>query len=189
MKNLKTLTISALCFALGLVLPFLTMQIQAIGNMLLPMHLPVLMLGFICGPIPGLIVGLLVPITRSVLFGMPPLYPTAIAMCAELATYGLVTGFLYHKVFRHSCIIEVYKTLIIAMIAGRIVNAFMNIILLGINGKAYTFKMFITANIINSIPGIILQLIVIPALLFALNKTKLVTIYKKETKSVTETTK
>ena len=83
-KNLKNMTLAALFLALGLVLPFFTGQIPQIGSMLLPMHIPVFLCGLICGWQYGAAVGFVVPLMRSVLFGMPPLFPTATAMAFEL---------------------------------------------------------------------------------------------------------
>ena len=99
MKRTKTYKMvwSGVFVALGIVLPFLTGQIQGIGKMLLPMHIPVLLCGFVCGAPYGLAVGLIVPLLRSVLFGMPVLFPTAVSMAFELAVYGCVTGILYRR--------------------------------------------------------------------------------------------
>ena len=81
----KKLTLSAAFLGLGLVLPFLTGQVPQVGSMLLPMHIPVLLCGIICGWEYGLAVGAILPLLRSVIFGMPPMYPTALAMTFELA--------------------------------------------------------------------------------------------------------
>ena len=94
-NNTKKLVYSALFLALALVLPFLTGQIQTFGQMLAPMHLPVLLCGFVCGPVWGLAVGAVAPLLRSLLFSMPPMFPTAVAMAFELAAYGLFTGLFY----------------------------------------------------------------------------------------------
>ena len=88
----KSLTLSAMLLALALVLPFLTGQIPEIGSMLLPMHIPVLLCGFLCGWQWGLIVGFIAPLLRSVLFGMPPMVNVAIPMAFELAAYGAFAG-------------------------------------------------------------------------------------------------
>lgn len=98
-KNSKKMIFTALFIAVGIVLPFITMQIQSIGNMLCPMHIPIILCGFICGGTWGFIAGLIVPILRSILFGAPPLMPTAIAMSFELAAYGLITGIMYKKLY------------------------------------------------------------------------------------------
>ena len=94
-NELKNLVLAAMFLALGLVLPFLTGQIQQIGNMLLPMHFPVILCGLICGWKYGLGVGFIVPLLRSAIFGMPVMYPNALAMAFELATYGFFAGFLF----------------------------------------------------------------------------------------------
>ena len=177
-QKTKNLTLSALFIALGLVLPILTGNLKQLGNAFLPMHLPVFLCGLIVGPVYGLIVGLILPILRHFTFGMPPLYPTAIAMSFELATYGVVSGFVY-KNSRWKCIIALYEALIIAMIAGRVVWGIVTFILLGVNGQTFTWQAFMAGAILNAIPGIIFQLIFIPALMLALHKTGLVHVHKK----------
>ena len=94
-KNLRQLILAAMFLTLALALPFLTGQIPQVGSALCPMHIPVLLCGFFCGPWYALAVGLVAPLLRFALFGMPPLMPTGIAMCFELATYGFVSGLLY----------------------------------------------------------------------------------------------
>lgn len=178
-KTTKNLTLSAMFMAVGMVLPFLTGQIQQIGNMLLPMHLPVFLCGLICGWQYGAAVGFILPLLRSVTFGMPPLFPTATAMAFELAAYGLVAGLLYgHS--RWQCVIALYRSLIAAMLAGRIVWGIVQIVLLGLSGSAFTWQMFISGALLNSIPGIIVQLILIPAIMVTLNRTGLVTFQRKQ---------
>lgn len=178
-KTTKNLTLSAMFMAVGMVLPFLTGQIQQIGNMLLPMHLPVFLCGLICGWQYGVAVGFILPLLRSVTFGMPPLFPTATAMAFELATYGLVAGLLYGR-SRWQCVIALYRSLIAAMLAGRIVWGTVQIVLLGLSGSAFTWQMFISSALLNSIPGIIVQLILIPVIMVALNRTGLVTFQRKQ---------
>ena len=181
-KALNNLVLAALLLASGLVLPFLTGQIPQIGSMLLPLHLPVLICGLICGWKYGLAVGFVLPIMRSFLFGMPPMFPTAIAMAFEMAAYGALAGWLYSR-SRWQCVVALYRALITAMIAGRIVWAGAQIILLGITGSVFTFEMFLAGAFLNAIPGIVLQLIFIPALMVALDRTGLVHFHK--TKSPT----
>lgn len=176
-ETTKKLVLSAMFIALGLVLPFLTGQIPKIGNMLLPMHLPVFLCGLICGWKYGLIVGFILPLLRSMTFGMPPLFPIAAAMAFELATYGFVSGFLYEH-SRWKCIISLYRSLIAAMLAGRIVWGAVQVAFLGISGGAFTWKMFIAGALLNAIPGIIIQLVLIPAIMVALNLTGLVPFHK-----------
>ena len=94
----RDLVLAALFLALAFVLPMITGHVPQIGNMLCPMHFPVLLAGFVLGGPWGLALGFAAPLLRSVLFGMPPMYPIAIAMAFELATYGAVAGFMYRKV-------------------------------------------------------------------------------------------
>ena len=171
-NNVKKLVLSAMFIAIGLVLPFLTGQIREIGSMLLPMHLPVLLCGLICGWQYGLAVGFIVPLLRSFLFSMPMLYPTAIAMAFELATYGLVTGLIYSRVKKQN-IGTLYMSLISAMLAGRIIFGIAQVILLGLKNQAYSWPAFIGASFTNALPGIIIQLILIPAIMTASHKSKL----------------
>ncbi len=166
-QDIQRLVLAAFFVALGLGLPFVTMHIPTVGQLLSPMHLPVLLCGLVCGPLYGGIVGLIVPIFRSFLFGMPMLFPTAIAMSFELMTYGLVSGFIYKKT--NNSIASIYLSLIPAMILGRIIGGMVQAVLLG--GK-YTISTFVTAYIINTFPGIILQLILIPIIMAAIGKIK-----------------
>ena len=94
-NRIVKITLSGMFLGLALVLPFLTGQIPEIGSMLCPMHIPVLLCGYLCGGTWGLIVGLMAPLLRSMIFGMPPMFPTAVCMAFELAIYGLSAGVLY----------------------------------------------------------------------------------------------
>ena len=183
-KNVRNLTMSALFLALGLVLPIFTGQIPQIGSMLLPMHIPVFLCGLICGGPWGALVGLILPLLRSVLFGMPPLFPTAIAMCFELMTYGFVAGFLYNR-SRWQCVIALYRSMIASMVAGRLVWGVAQIVLLGLSGSAFTLQAFMAGALLNAIPGIVLQLLLIPAIMVALHRTGLGPF--KQTKDVSDT--
>lgn len=172
-NKVMDLTLSAMFMAIGLVLPFFTGQIPQIGKMLLPMHLPILLCGLICGWQYGLIVGFFTPLFRGVLFGIPVLYPTAISMAFELATYGFTVGYLYNK-SKWKCVKALYKCLIPAMLCGRIVWGFSQIILLGMGGNAFTLEMFMAGAFLNAIPGIVLQLVIIPVIMVALHRSGLV---------------
>ncbi|MBS7303352.1 MAG: ECF transporter S component [Lachnospiraceae bacterium] len=169
-SNIKNLALAAMFMALGLVLPFFTGQIPQIGKMLLPMHIPILLCGLICGWKYGLAVGFVTPLLRSVIFGMPILYPMAIGMAFELMTYGFVIGFLYER-SRWKCIFALYRCLIIAMLSGRIVWGIAQMVLLGVGQNGFTYQAFIAGAFLNAIPGIIIQLVLIPAVMVLLNKT------------------
>ena len=172
-RSARDAVVAAMLLAVGLFLPFLTGQIQQIGNMLLPMHLPVFLCGLICGWKWGLAVGFILPLFRFVLFGMPPIYPQGIAMAFELATYAAVAGALYaHS--RWQCVRALYRCLIAAMIAGRIVWGVAEVFLLGLGPEGFTWQMFVAGAFLNCIPGIVLQLIAVPAIMAARNRTGLV---------------
>ncbi len=164
----QKLTLSALFISLGLVLPLLTGQIPEIGRALLPMHIPVLLCGFFCGWPYGSAVGFIVPVFRSVVFGMPPMFPGGVAMSFELAVYGFMTGFLYHMLPKKN--IFIYIVLITAMVCGRIIWGTVSIPFYLINGNAFTWKIFIAGAVLNALPGIALQIALIPAVVMALKR-------------------
>ncbi len=170
MTSLQTrkLTYAALFLALAMVLPFLTAQIPEIGSMLSPMHIPVLLCGFLCGWPWGLAVGFIAPPLRSVLFGMPAMFPGAAAMAFELATYGVVSGLLYRMLPRKKW--SIYATLITAMIVGRAVWGIARWILAGLSGKGFTWAMFLAGGFTNAVPGIILHIVLIPVLVMVLDR-------------------
>lgn len=171
--NIKNLTLAAMFLAIGMILPLFTGQIPQIGSMLLPMHLPVFLCALVCGWKYGLPMAFVLPVLRSAVFGMPPMYPTAIAMAFELAGYAFVAGILYEK-SRWQCIRALYRCLLISMAAGRVIWGCVQVALLGIGGGTFTFQAFIGGALLNAVPGIILQLILIPAIMAALDRTKLV---------------
>ncbi len=168
MKSTKNLVLSAVFLAIALLLPLLTGQILAIGNMLLPMHIPVLLCGFFCGWQYGLAVGAVAPLLRSALVGMPPMFPIAVAMAFELAAYGLMTGLLYRCFPKKiGC---VYAVLLISMVAGRVVWGAVSFVLYGFGDTAFSWEMFMGGAFLKALPGIALQLILIPILVMALEK-------------------
>lgn len=166
--RIRKLIYAALYLAIAMVLPFLTGQIPQIGAMLSPMHIPVLLCGFMCGWPWGLAVGFIAPLLRSVLFGMPALFPAAVAMAFELAVYGGMSGLLYRLLPRKPW--AVYVALIIAMIAGRVVWGAVRLVLAGLSGTSFTWALFIAGALTNAVPGIILHLVLIPVLVIAMKR-------------------
>lgn len=157
-QQVKKITLSAFFLALGLVLPFSFHSFgpQA-GAIFLPMHIPVLLCGFVCGPAYGALIGLMTPLLSSAFTGMPILMPMGIAMSLELMTYGFLSGWLMKK-------LPIYPTLIITMLCGRAISGLVNLILLSMMDKAYTLHIFLTAAFVTAIPGILLQLLIVPLL-------------------------
>ena len=170
---IQTLVIAAMMLALGYVLPFFTGNIPQIGGMLCPMHLPVLLCGLLCGWKYGLAVGFVLPLMRALLIGAPPLFPAGTAMAFELAAYGFLAGFLYAR-SRWQCVAALYRCLIAAMLGGRLVWAVVRVILSGVSGQAFTWEMFLSGAFLSAIPGIVLQLVFIPVVMAALDRTGLV---------------
>lgn len=172
MNGTKKLVVSALMLSIALILPFFTGQIPEIGNMLLPMHLPVLLSGFLLGGSGAMLVGAVAPLLRSMLWGMPVLFPKAITMSFELAVYGLVCGLIYSKSKKDTK--AVFVSLISSMTAGRIVWGIVSTILYGMAGNTFTMTIFFTEAIINAVPGIVIQIIFIPILVATLKKSKII---------------
>ena len=167
-KHVKRLVLAALLLALALLLPYFTGSIPQLGAMLLPMHLPVLLCGFVCGAPWGAAVGLVAPLLRSVLTGgFPPMFPTALAMAVELAVYGLVTGALSRRLPR--TLGGVYGALVCAMLCGRAAWGLV-MALATLGGSAFSFAAFLAGAFTNAIPGILLQLAVLPPLVSAVHK-------------------
>lgn len=160
--------LAALFLALGMVLPLLTGQIKEIGDSLLPMHIPVMICGLVCGYKYGAAVGLMLPFLRSLTFSMPPIYPNAVWMAIELATYGLVIGFIYMKLSKNR--LSMYVALITAMIMGRVVWGVSKAVLLGLGGRSFTITAFIVGGFVDSLLGIVLQLVVVPPIATLINR-------------------
>ena len=172
-RPVQTLATAAMLMAVGFVLPFFTGQIPQIGKMLCPMHLPVLLCGLLCGWRYGLAVGFVLPLLRSATLMTPPMFPTAIAMAFELAAYGFLAGFLYAR-SRWQCVAALYRCLLLAMIGGRIVWAAARVVLSGVSEQAFTWQMFLSGAFLTAIPGILLQLVFIPVVMVAQDRTGLV---------------
>ena len=151
----RSLVLAALFLALAFVLPMITGHVPQVGNM--PW---------------GLAVGFIAPLVRSVLFGMPPMFPIAIAMAFELAAYGLVSGVLWHKV-KHT-VPMMYASLVTAMVAGRLVWGAVRFVLAGLTGSSFPFSAFLSGALLTAVPGIVAQLVLIPLILIALQKAKVI---------------
>ena len=164
----RSLVFSGVCLALCLLLPFLTGQIPQVGKALAPMHIPVLLCGFVCGPWWALAVGAVAPLLRHALVGMPVIYPTAIAMCFELAAYGAVSGLLYRALPKKT--VNIYVSLVAAMLAGRVVWGVLRVILMGLGNSSFGWAVFVAEGFVNALPGIVVHIAIIPVLVLALKK-------------------
>ncbi|MEG0918908.1 MAG: ECF transporter S component [Anaerovoracaceae bacterium] len=166
MNSTKKIVYAGLFLALGLLLPqafhFLPVGANA-GKIFLPMHIPVLLAGFLAGPVVGLAVGIMSPVLSSILFGMPAVLILP-AMAMELMTYGLLAGILGNKINNN------YVSLILTLIGGRIVNGIMYIILFNLFGMKMLNAQVFFGSIAMGLPGIIIQIILIPILVKRLKK-------------------
>lgn len=164
--HIRRMVFAAMFLAIALLLPFLTGQIPQIGGMLCPMHLPVLLCGFVCGPLWGGAVGLVCPLLRHMFFSMPPLM-TALTMTFELCAYGLLAG-LFHRLFRklfgEKSLAAVYTALVLAMLGGRIVWGLASSVLMLAGQTEFSVGVFFASGFAQAWPGILVQLVLIPPL-------------------------
>lgn len=171
MNKTKQLTITAILIALCVILPMAFHMIQNAGSIYLPMHIPVLLCGLIVGPLYGLICGILGPVLSMIITGMPgPAYLPQ--MMIELAIYGLVTGLLMKVVKTKKTTLDLYISLVGAMLTGRIIAGVLQALIFKAN--AYGIGMWVTSYFITGLPGIVIQLILIPLVYNALVKAKLI---------------
>ena len=167
-NEILKLTLSAMFLSAAFVMPFLTGQIPQIGSMLCPMHIPVLLCGFFCGAPWGLVVGFFAPILRSFVLGMPPMFPTAFCMAFELAAYGFVAGWLHNKLPKKKA--YVYVSLLLAMLIGRMVWGIVMYFCMGLDASKFGWAAFLGGAVLNAIPGIILQVVLIPIVVITAGK-------------------
>ncbi|MBR3299410.1 MAG: ECF transporter S component [Clostridia bacterium] len=173
--SVQKLVLTAMFFAIGLMLPFLTGQIPQIGRMLLPLHLPVFLCSLIVGWPYGLAIGFLLPLVRSLLFIMPALYPTAVEMAFELAAYGFFAGFIYNRLLalKVGKVVSLFTALIAAMVFGRIVFLIVRVVLCVLSGSAFDFGVFLADAVVNALPGIIMQIVLVPTMMLSLEKSRI----------------
>ncbi len=170
-NKILRLTLAALFLALGILLPFLTGNNRVLGNVMSLMHIPVLLCGFVCGLPYGVAVGFVTPLLRSLLVGMPPMVPVALAMAFELAAYGALAALLYRALPK--TIPGLYLALVLSMIGGRLVWGLASYIIFTAMGNPFTLQMFWAAAFVNPLPGIIFHIVIIPPILLALQANKL----------------
>ncbi len=171
MGKTQKIVFSAMFLAIAYVMPFLTGQIPEIGAMLCPLHIPVLLCGFVCGAPWGAAVGFVAPLFRSLTLGMPPLFPTALCMAFELATYGAVVGWMRRALPRTKP--NIYLSLLVAMLVGRAVWGCAMFVCLGAAADRFTFAAFVAGAFTNAIPGILLQMTAVPILVMLLESRKM----------------
>lgn len=171
MKQVKYLVMTALCVALGVVLPVTLHAIPNAGSILLPMHIPVLLCGLVCGPVYGLACGILAPLLSSLITSMPPMAMLPSMIC-ELAVYGLVAGILIRVIKTRYNIANLYLSLLGAMLIGRVIYGALNSLIF--RAGEYSLQLWLTGAFVTALPGIAIQLVLLPVLVLALQKARLV---------------
>lgn len=158
-QKIHKIVLSGLFVALGLIVPFAAGHAFGIkGTIFLPMHIPVLLCGMICGPRYGMLCGLLTPTLSSMLTGMPATFPMLPVLICELLVYGTVSGWLY-RIRRASP----YRTLLFSVVPGRIVNGTVLAILLSLNSGKLVFALA-AQSVLTGLPGVAVQFLLVPPL-------------------------
>ncbi len=170
-NQVRKLVFAGLCVAIGIVLPLAFHSVPQGGMIFLPMHIPVLLCGMAAGPVYGLLCGVLTPALSALMTGMPGAAVLPGMLC-ELAVYGLISGLLLKFVHTKSRAANVWIALIGAMICGRIVSGLLNALIF--RAGQYSMQIWVTASFVTALPGIAIQLIVVPLLVLALERAKLV---------------
>ncbi|TZE80959.1 ECF transporter S component [Calorimonas adulescens] len=161
----RNIVLSALFIALGIIIPILFHAV-GMGSVFLPMHIPVILAGFFLDPLYSICVGALTPILSSLMTGMPPLIPTLPIMVFELSTYSLLVSIIYKKLKQN-----VFTSLIVSMLAGRVVAGLVAWVLVTFfSVKMLPPLVYIYTSIVNGIPGIIIQLILIPIIVMLVER-------------------
>ena len=171
MSNIKRMVIAALFIAFGIVLPLAFHYVPNAGRVFLPMHIPILLSGILCGFPYGLIVGIITPLLSSLLTGMPP---TAFlpSMICELAAYGTVSSLLMRYVRVKNTYAKIYISLVGAMLFGRLFYGILNSFIF--NAGNYSMEIWLTAAFVTALPGVIIQILIIPTIVIVLQKARLI---------------
>lgn len=163
----KEMIYSSILIAIGIVLPMIFHALGGAGKVFLPMHLSVIIAGYLLSPAFAILVGILTPIFSSLLTGMPVIYPILPIMVLELLTYSGIISLILRRKKK-----SVFITLILAMVSGRLMAGFMVYLLTITMGLKISPMMYLKGAIVTGLPGILIQLILIPSIIYALEKTK-----------------
>ena len=170
MSHIKKLVLTAVCAALCIVVPMAFHSIPDGGQVFLPMHIPVLLCGMLCGWPYGLACGLIGPALSCLLTGMP--LPAMLpGMLVECAVYGCASGLLLRYIRTGNCYADLYICLIPAMLLGRVISGIVKALILT---PGLSFTAWVTASFVTAFPGIMIQLIFLPTLIVALTRARLI---------------
>ena len=172
MSNVKKICICALCVALCYVLPQ-AFHILPLGTALSPMHLPVLLCGLVCGWPYGLVCGLLGPVISYLLSAMPPV-PVLIPMVPELGVYGLAAGLGMKFIRTGRTLLDIYLSLLPALVLGRVAGGVTQALLYLSRTESYTIALWAGSYVVGTLPAVVLQLVLLPALVWGLMRAGLI---------------
>ena len=170
MSRIKKLVLTAVCSALCVIVPMAFHAIPNAGQVFLPMHIPVLLCGMLCSWPYGLACGLIGPALSSLITGMP--LPAVLpGMLVECAVYGCASGVLLRYIRTGKLYADLYLSLVPAMLLGRVISGIVKGLILtpGLSLSAWA-----TASFVTALPGIAIQLVLVPALLLGLERAKLI---------------
>lgn len=171
MSTVKKSIITAVCLALCVVLPQAFHAVPNAGSVYLPMHIPILLCGLICGWSYGLLCGLAGPALSTLFTGMPPVAYLP-AMLVECAVYGVIAGLMMQFVRTRKVYVDLYLSLVIAMLGGRLVAGLVRALIFA--RGSYTMGAWTTSYLVTSLPGIIIQIVLIPSIIFTLMRARLI---------------
>lgn len=171
MSAVKRSILTAVCVALCVVLPQAFHSIPNAGSVYLPMHIPVLLCGLICGGSYGLLCGLAGPALSSLFTGMPAMAYLP-SMMVECAVYGLAAGLVLGVLRTKKLYADLYVSLVVAMLAGRVMAGIAKALIF--SAGSYSMAAWVTGSFVTSLPGIVIQLLLIPAIVSALMKAGLI---------------
>ena len=172
-SSIKKAVAAAMCAAMCVVLPVMLHALPNAGSALCPMHIPVLLCGFICGWAYGLLCGLAGPLLSSFITGMPSM-GTLPVMASELMAYGAAAGIMMRLVRTKITYIDLYISLLTAMVAGRVLAGVMSALIFLGSGVSYSMSLWAASYFITSLPGIVIHLTVLPGIVLALEKSRLI---------------
>ena len=166
----KKMVLCAACIALCYILP-VALHPVGLGGVLSPMHLPVLLCGLVCGWGYGAVCGVIGPVVSHLLSGMPPVN-ALVSMIPELMVYGLVTGLCMRYIRTGKLVADLYIALSIAMLLGRIVGGIAKALFYLGGGKSFGIALWVSGYFVETLPGILVQLLLIPVLVLALTRAR-----------------
>ena len=171
MSAVKKSIITAVCIALCVVLPQAFHAVPNAGAIYLPMHIPVLLCGLICGWSYGLLCGLAGPALSALLTGMPP---TAVlpGMLVECGVYGLAAGLLMQLLRTKHLYADLYISLAAAMMLGRVVSGIAKALIF--SAGSYSMASWVAGSFVTALPGIVIQLALLPSIVYALMRARLI---------------